>query len=230
LDLAGDIGNNDWNNVYWNNNFKPGFGIRLKHEYTHECTKIKDSECTAKQPKIEAGDSFLWWFNNVNVSIFYEHLGIENSLDNAKDEILNNISSTNERMGLEVWLSVDSKKYGKPIFWGSPSLWGEMWGEYAYNTTNFSDEGKEDFHILTLQPKIGLKWSLTNSFSFQPYYGLDINKDFGSSSWNDEPWLNNIQHHFGIRFSFSNFEKSRFEGATIRFYAEYLSIELFSKR
>jgi hypothetical protein len=102
-----------------------------------------------------------------------------------------------------------------------------MWGEFAYESTNFYEDEKEDFFILTLQPKLGLKVRLCDVVSLQPYFGADFKTDFADETWNKKPWLNRIQYGPGVRLAFGNMDSLK--NANIYLYCEDLSIDYLSR-
>jgi hypothetical protein len=206
LEAVGDWGNDPWNDVYWNNHEKWGPGVRLRAEHVDP-----------------VGGSRFVWFNNVTVDGFVELLTIEDALDGAKDEVAEHVPSHNVRAGLSAWVSVISRRFLSDRL----SLWGEMWGELAYESTNFYEEDKEDFYLLTLQPKAGLKWHLGRIVSLQPYYTLDLKRDLADEAWNREPWINAMQHGPGVRLAFGDIPGMK--NASVYLYAEDLSIDHFSR-
>ncbi|MDY7037032.1 MAG: hypothetical protein SV375_12830 [Thermodesulfobacteriota bacterium] len=205
FELIGDWGNDMWNDVYWNNNFKWGPGARLRYEF-------KSSEQGTGS-----------WFKNLNLDIFSEYLTMEDSIDSSKNVIPDRVPNNNFRAGSSIWLSIDSRNTISDLV----SFWGEMWGELAYESTNFYEAEKEDFYILALQPKLGLKFRLSNIVSLQPYFCADFKMDFADEKWNKKPWLNHIQYGPGIRLGFGNIKFLK--NANIYLYWEDLSIDYLSR-
>jgi len=146
---------------------------------------------------------------------FVEILFLSRSFIAGKDGIPEDISKINLRTGFHSWISVDSKKFS------GFSLWGEMWSELSYNSSNFGKKGNKKYGIIVLQPKIGLKFKSL----LQVYCKLDLMVDIGGKEWNKEPWLNNIKIGPGIRTG----NIKIYDGSSIHIYAEYLDINYFSR-
>jgi hypothetical protein len=205
FNLVGDWGRNLWNDVYWNNYYSWGFGGRLRHEYERNDNN--------KNPL---------WVDSFSIDIFMEYLFIENSLDNSKDKLPSNLNSENFRSGFSSWLAINSKTF----FNNEVSLWGEMWSEFAYESTNFADEDYKNYYILRLNPAIGLKKDL-HKFSIQPYYKCSFVEDFGDKRWNKEPWLNNVEYGPGIRLSFEDLIP--IDESSLHLYTEFMNIYYFGR-
>jgi len=197
LEPAIDFGSHDWNDAYWNNHMTWGPGLRLRYERKKN----------------------ILWFDNIIFDVFSEYLWRERSVDSSKNDKRpkpDTVSSENGRVGISSWISSAEKHF----------IWTEMWSELTYEHTHFSDNSdKEDFFILILQPKVGVKWKMRENLYFQPYYKLDVIRDFRDNTWNEDPLLNSVKYGPGIRLSLSNF----WEGANVRVYAEYLEQHYFSR-
>jgi hypothetical protein len=152
---------------------KWGPGCRVRVEY--------------KDDRVNGNDFF--WINNSMLGNFVEILFLSRSFIAGKDGIPEDISKINLRTGFHSWISVDSKKFS------GFSLWGEMWSELSYNSSNFGKKGNKKYGIIVLQPKIGLKFKSL----LQVYCKPDLMVDIGGKEWNKEPWLNNIKIGPGIR-------------------------------
>ena len=147
---------------------------------------------------------------------------VDDSFDGAKEQLPSDLSLENFRAGFVSWMSVGTRTFFDRFL----SIWGEMWSEFAYETTNFSDEGQDDYYILQLTPLVGL-YADFGKFSVQPYYKLDLRRDFGGRTWNKEPWLNRSKHGPGIRIPIQQFIKM--DHASIYLFAEYMDIKYHSR-
>lgn len=203
IDVSEDFGNKPWNRVFWNNKTVVGPGTRLRYEY-----EGKDEE------------KGLFTLNSFFLGIFTEYLFMFDSLNGSNDPIPDSVNSENLRIGMDSWISIESKGYN------ALSLWGEAWGECSYNSTNFYLKENDNFYSLSIQPRIGIQYK-HEKFSLQPYYKLHLSADFGDKSWNKEPWFNNIQYGPGIRLLFENFKVK--EGMVLLIYAESLKIDYLSR-
>lgn len=205
FEITGDWGDDTWNDAYWNNNEKWGPGVRLRYETNSG----------------ERGPDKCFW--NINLDLFSEYLMMEDAFDGSKDEIPDLVPKHNFRAGVGSWFSVDSKAVLNDVV----SLWAEMWGELAYESTNFYEKEKKDYFILTFQPKLGVKIRISEVVSLQPYFGADFKTDFGSETWNKKPWLNNTQYGPGVRLAFGNIKGLK--NANIYLYCEELSVDYLSR-
>jgi hypothetical protein len=184
LDLVRDWCGNEWNDVYWNNNLDWGFGARAVYDYA-----------------AKTGNGGFFRVNSLSIHLFAEYLLIEDSLDGSKDKLPDGIHGSNVRSGVGSWLSIDTR----PFLFDTMALWGEMWSEFAYENTGFSDREHGNFFILRLSPTIGLKLDVLKELSIQPYYALSLTSDFGNEEWNREPWLNGLEYGPGLRLSLGGF-------------------------
>jgi len=204
LELAHDLGNESWNQVYWNNNYQIGPGLRLRYDYNDDTNK-KGS---------------VVWLKSMNIGPFIEYLYYKDSPDSAKDEIPETVPDENWRSGISSWVSLDSRKHGR---FGP---WAELWTELSYNHNNFSNGEYNDYYPFLFQPRIGVEWRYDH-IAIQPYLMCDLTYDFGNNSWNKESWLNKLEYGPGIRISIGGFQQ--LSGTVVHIYTEYLSIDYFSR-
>jgi hypothetical protein len=106
------------------------------------------------------------------------------------------------------------------------NLWGEMWSDFTYGTTNFYQRGLDNYYILLFQPKIGAsaKFGAKDGIhiSLEPYIKLDFAEDFGKEDWNKQLWSNNTTYGPGLRLVFDNY--APLKSASVKLFAETLSI------
>jgi hypothetical protein len=205
LAFVNDWGHKGWNDVYWDNNLLWGLGLSVGYEYADTGTKRKPLR-----------------FHYVRVDAFSEYLRADDSFDGAKEQLPSHLSLDNFRAGFVSWMSVGTRTFFDRFL----SIWGEMWSEFAYETTNFSDKGQDDYYILQLAPLTGL-YADFGRFSVQPYYKLDFRRDFGGRTWNKEPWLNRSKYGPGIRIPIEQIIKMDY--ASIYLFAEYMDIKYHSR-
>lgn len=199
FDTGEDFGNDTWNKAFWNNNMKFGPGVRLRYEYENKENK-----------------RHVFRLNNFFIGIFSEYLFMIESLNSSNDPIPDSVHTENYRMGVDSWISTETATIN------SMNIWGEMWAEISYNTTNYYFKDTHDFYNLALQPRLGIQYK-HEKFSIQPYCTLHVSEDFGDKSWNKEPWFNSLQYGPGIRFLFENLRIK--EGMVLLVYAESLRID-----
>jgi hypothetical protein len=205
FELVGDWGSEEWNDVYWNNMQVWGAGGRLSYEISPDPV-----------------DGQFLWVSDFNVELFADLLFSESTLDGANEEIPKEDLSNNVRTGISVWTALDSRDF----FSGGMSLWAEIWGEFAYESTGFAEDYADNYYLFTIESLVGPQFPF-GEISLQPYYAIDIIRDFGNEQWNKEPWLNNITYGPGIRLSLGSLLPV--EQADLYLYAEYVNIDYFSR-
>lgn len=206
--VLGDLGGKEQNKFFWNNNMRYGPGIRLRVE--HKVKNKWDEEHELR-------------FNYANIDYYAEYLHIS-FIDRGQD-IPNNIPRNDFRTGFVSWISADNNSRlleGKLM----GGIWFEMWSDLTYHTTNFFLEGKDNFCILTLSPKVGLRGAY-RGIALEPYYRLDYVHDFFTKDWNKEAWGNNTKYGPGIRLSLGGLTKR--SDTSIYLYSEYLNIDYHSR-
>lgn len=197
--LIYDFGDESWNRNYWNNNQIVGLGARLGKE----------------RDFLDSDGSYSGGFYP---SLFAEYQFLTETFDNAKSDIPDDVASENFKTGASAW-------YAKSTELGDGfRFWKEFWGEMAYHTTYFSDEGEDNFLILTLIPKIGLSFAV-GELAFEPYVKGAFVNDFFGEEWNEEPWLNYVQYGPGARLSLN-----KLIPGSLYLYAEYLRVDYLDKK
>jgi len=215
FELLGDLGGKEHNEFFWNNNLRYGPGIRVRIEH-----KIND-----EQSKYEWAKEYDFRFNYANIDYYAEYLHI-NFIDRGQ-AVPDNIPRNDFRTGFNSWISADNNAKLSSKFMGG--IWFEMWSDLTYYTTNFFLEGKDNFWILTLSPKIGLRGAYIpwEGIAMEPYYRLDYVQDFLNKDWNKEAWSNNTKYGPGIRLSLGGLTKQT--DTSIYLYTEYLNIDYHSR-
>lgn len=208
FELLGDLGGKEQNEFFWNNNLQYGPGIRLRVEHKVENKWDKEHD---------------FRFNYANIDYYAEYLHI--SFIDRGQEIPDNIPKNDFRTGFTSWISADNNsKLSEGKLMGG--IWFEMWSDLTYHTTNFFLEGKDNFFILTLSPKVGLRGTY-HGIALEPYYRLDYVHDFLNKDWNKEVWSNNTKYGPGIRLSLGGLTKRT--DTSIYLYTEYLNIDYHSR-
>ncbi|MBI4690822.1 MAG: hypothetical protein HY754_11260 [Nitrospirae bacterium] len=208
FELLGDLGGEEQNKFFWNNNLRYGPGIRVRAEHKIEY-------------KVDEEHAFR--FNYANLDYYAEYLHIS-FIDRGQD-IPDNIPRNDFRTGFNSWISADSSsKLSEGNLMGG--IWFEMWSDLTYHTTNFFLENKDNFCILTLSPKVGLRGDY-HGIALEPYYRLDYVHDFLNEDWNKEAWSNNTKYGPGIRLSLGGLTKRT--DTSIYLYTEYLNIDFDSR-
>ena len=223
-ELWWDLGNNDQNKFFWNNNLRYGPGVRVRAEYREKCEddkeKIKDKKEKCHK---DYNIAYPLRVNYANLDYFIEYLGI-NFIDRGQS-VPDNIPRNDFRTGLNSWVSIDNN-----INFGSTGLrggiWFEMWGDLTYHSTNFFMDGKDNFNILTLSPKAGLRMAY-GGVALEPYFRFDYVRDILDKDWNKEAWSNNTKYGPGIRLSLGGLTKR--DNTSIYIYAEYVKIDYDSR-
>ena len=229
MELNADTFSNEWNRVPWRNTFRFAPGIRLRFEYFHPKGKTYRNSVIQSLPKVQYFN--LDFFCEYRYQVFLPRDNIPNS-----DEIKENTPDEDLRGGINSWLAIESKKYPASSRTIKLSLFSEMWTDFSYHSTNFFRKGDNDFLILTLMPKLGLRLSYPaeageesrwfNKLTLEPYYRIDFVRDFLSNEWNKEAWSNNIKYGPGIRIGLFFIPAA---GASLYLYTEYLQIDYFDR-
>lgn len=202
-----DVGNNSWNNVYWNNNQITAIGLQL-------------------------GSSHDYWYPNYRakkktyIGGLYLSLFLENQWRNpgkSKDSIPSNIAHENFCTGINVWYAQKNLPLLK-----NTKLWLESWGQIAYQSTNFNDNEKTHYLIANIAPKAGIS---VDSFKFvEPYVTINWKRDImdiiRNKEWNDKPWNNSLQYGIGGRIALNKIFPLPGEPYI---YSEYLHIDYLSE-
>ncbi len=196
--LTHDFGDESWNRNYWNNNQIVGVGARL----AKECDFLDNN-----------GN----YTGGVYPAFFAEYQFLTKSFDGSKDGIPDDIASENFKAGASVWYA-KWEQLGEGF-----RFWRELWGEMAYHTTYFSDDGEENYLILTLIPKIGVSIAL-GELAFEPYIKGALVNDFLGEDWNEEPWINYVQYGPGARLSLDSLLPG-----SVYVYAEYLRVDYLDR-
>lgn len=208
LELMGDLGGKEQNKFFWNNNLRYGPGVRVRVEHKIENQPDKEHD---------------FRFNYANFDYYAEYLHI--SFIDRGQAIPDNIPRNDFRTGFNSWISADNNsKLSEGNLMGG--IWFEMWSDLTYHTTNFFPEGKDNFCILTLSPKVGLRGAY-HGIALEPYYRFDYGQDFFNKDWNKEAWSNNTKYGPGIRLSLSGLTKRT--DTSIYLYTEYLNNDYHSR-
>jgi len=205
LEVTGDWGSEEWNDVYWNNSMFWGVGARISYETS------SDGE-----------DDQVIWISDCNVELFMDLMFSERSLDKGKEDIPEDVSTDNLRTGISLWTALDTREF----FAETTSIWAEIYGELTYENTGFAEKEYENFYLFTLELLSGPQFPVHDIY-LQPYYALYVTRDFGNESWNKEPWLNNVTYGPGFRISMGNLLPV--ENADLYVYVEYLNIDYLSR-
>lgn len=208
-EVLGDLGNRENNKFFWNNSFKYGPGVRLRLEH---------------KKKIEYDKEYEIKVTYANLDYYVEYLGI--NFINRGMEVPDNVPRKDLRSGLNSWISINNnKKIGKTGIMGG--VWFEMWTDLTYHNTNFFLKGKDNFVILTLCPKLGVRVA-QKGIALELYFRMDYVHDFLNKDWNKEAWSNNIKYGPGVRISLGGLTK-RPDTPTIFLYSEYINIDYASR-
>jgi len=205
FEFVGDWGNEEWNDVYWNNSLYWGFGARVSYETSSDGEE----------------DQFLW-VSDFNVNVFIDLMFSERSLDKGKEDIPEEVSTDNLRTGVSLWTALDTQEF----FSETTSIWAEINGELTYENTGFAEKEYENFYLFTLELLTGPQFPIHDIY-LQPYYAVCVTRDLGDESWNREPWLNNVTYGPGFRLSMGSLIPV--ENADLYLYVEYLEIDYLSR-
>lgn len=194
-----DFGGESWNRHYWNNNQIVGLGARIGREHSYVNEKGE-------------------YMGGLYTALFSEYQFMTSSFDHSKQDIPESISTENFKAGVSLWYA---RK--KPIADGI-RIWTEVWGELAYHSTYFSDEGENNYIIGTIAPKAGLSFD-AGKLAIEPYVKAELVNDFLDEDWNREPWINYLQYGPGVRISLD-----RLLPGSVSIYAEYLHVDYLDKQ
>ncbi|MCF8383888.1 MAG: hypothetical protein K9G39_09935 [Chlorobium sp.] len=197
--MTHDFGGESWNRHYWNNNQIVGLGVKVSREHSYADEKGE-------------------YTGGLYTALFSEYQFMTSSVDQAKNEVPEGISTENFKTGVSLWYA---RK--KPIAEGI-RLWTEVWGELAYHSTYFSEEGANNYIIGTIAPKAGLSFDV-GDVAIEPYVKAELVNDFLEEEWNREPWINYLQYGPGVRIALDKFLPGSFS-----VYAEYLHVDYLDKK
>ena len=182
-----DFRHDSWNNKYWNNNQIDAIGLQFgtAHDYYIPSYKAKK--------KIYMGGLYL--------SIFSEYQWRNSYFNKSKESIPSEVAPENFSTGINIWLA-----HKKIIGNNNLRAWGELWGQFAYQSTNFyekeaDNKSKNDYYIGTLAPKAGISYDLIKELAIEPYVTAICTKDFGRNQWNDKAYNNYSQYGGGLRIA-----------------------------
>ncbi|KZK74753.1 MAG: hypothetical protein A3K90_04735 [Pelodictyon luteolum] len=191
-----DFADKPLNRSYWNNNQVFAGGLKL----------------TTQRSFMNKSDEYV---GGISASLFSEYEVMTSSFDRTKDRVPAGIERQNVKSGLSFWFS--TQKPLNPKF----RVWTESWGELAWHTTAFSDEGEDDFLIGSLSSKIGTGVNIAHA-SFEPYVTVDLVNDFLDREWNRSSWFNNVQYGPGARLVLDQYLPGN-----VSIYMEYLFVSYF---
>ncbi|MEI8060143.1 MAG: hypothetical protein WCG67_08300 [Ferruginibacter sp.] len=174
-----DLGTNEWNNAYWNNNQTTAVGAQLGR---------------AEEFRENYKNNINYYMGGLYCTIFIEKQFINSSMDRTKDVIPASVPSDNIKTGVNTWYA-NKKLVGNNKY----RLWTEVWGEFAYQTTNFYANNNSDYLIVNIAPKAGLSIDVINNVALEPYFRVNYKKDVLSKKCNDYPWNNFKQCGTGVR-------------------------------
>jgi hypothetical protein len=201
LDLAvtHDFGEASRNRHYWSNSQVAGVGFRLGTEHSY----------------IGRNGEYL---GGLYASLYSEYQVMSSSIDRSKQEIPEDNATENFKSGVSMWYS---RSY--PVASGT-SFWTELWGEFAYHSTSFSQKGEGDYLLATVAPKVGVSFD-AGKIAVEPYLKAELVNDFLGKEWNREPWLNYLQYGPGLRIALG-----KILPGNVYLYAEYLHVGYFDKK
>ncbi|MFH1724440.1 MAG: hypothetical protein ABII00_07445 [Elusimicrobiota bacterium] len=182
---------------------KYGPGLRLRYEFEN------------KTPGGSPMRVRTFW-----TGLFFEHMLMVESLNNADGRIPNTVHSRNSRFGSETWLMMDTPELN------SWSVWWESWTELIYNRHNFNFKNTLHYYSLAFQPRLGARYRFDRLW-LQPYYTFRLGLDLGRNPWNQVPWFNNIQHGPGFRVLLERFKFK--PGLVVYAYVESLRVNYLPK-
>lgn len=191
-----DFGGSSWNRSYWNNNQVFSGGLKLMTEHSY----------------LNASEEYV---GGISASLFSQYEVITSSFDSQKDPVPDTIDRQNVKTGLSFWFS---RQQPVSRHW---RVWTESWGELAWHTTAFSDEGQDNFLLGSLSTKVGTGVGIGKA-SFDPYVTVDLVNDFLDREWNRASWFNNVQYGPGARIVLD-----RYLPGNVSVYAEYLFVRYF---
>jgi len=194
-----DFGDESWNAHYWNNNQIVGLGARIGREHSY----------------LDKNGNYM---GGLYTALFTEYQFLTPSMDHSKNDIPESIARENFKAGVSMWYA---RK--KPVADGI-RIWMEAWGELAYHSTYFSDEGENNFIIGTLSSKAGVSFD-AGKLAIEPYVKAELVNDFLDEDWNREPWLNYLQYGPGLRISLD-----KLLPGSVSIYAEYLHVDYLDKQ
>ena len=138
------------------------------------------------------GVSSADWLQDLKV--FYESLTVtwnDKDVDDPNDNPENNYT-TDSRCGLDIWHTWNEP--GPYIVENRNMLWGELWANLSYRSTNFEYD-KFDDYIANFQPRVGIYlFKFFDNVSIEPYLRLDLITS-GKSAY----YLNNADYGAGLR-------------------------------
>jgi len=199
-----DILNQSWNRVDWHNNYVYGMGCRFRFILKR-----------------------ITWINKklhpqeFNLDLFLEKLWIGYAKET--EFYVGHRPQDDLKLGMRYWLDIGNKKLN--IFWM------ESAGNFYYSKSSFYVKTQQNFCLLTILNKLGIRIRTTNHIFIEPYFKNHLIYDFGKKSWNHLDWHNNIQYGFGIRYKYYHQleYKKGMKNLIIGPYFEYLSIRYWNK-
>jgi len=184
-----DVGCNSWNDVYWNNNEIAVVGVQIGHSMDFWYPNYKAPKKT--------------YMGGLNISLFSEYQRRyqwrKSGIYKSKDIIPSEVTPENQSTGVNLWVK-------KIIGNNNLRAWGELWGQFAYQSTNFyekeaDNKSKNDYYIGTLAQKAGISYDLIKELAIEPYVTAICTKDFGRNQWNDKAYNNYSQYGGGLRIA-----------------------------
>ncbi len=173
-------------------------------------------------------EEYDYRLNYINLDCFLEYLFI-NFIDSGKDSA-DDVPKDDYRTGLNTGLFMDSSEIlANPCF--KYGMWFNTYADITYSRTNFFAKGKDNFLLLTLSPKAGLRIAY-KAIALEPYYKLDYVRDLLNNDWNKETWGNNIKYGPGVRLSLGGLLQEKkpelWKNTSIFLYSEYLNVDYHS--
>jgi len=146
-----------------------------------------------------------WFYRNYSHDYFIEYFQFELYTEHrwlinysaANNELFAKLGRKDHWTGLRCWSNSSSDEY---------LLGYELWNDFSYRKTNFSDKGNENYLIMTLSPVVLLHpfGILRNSplerLSFT--YNPELVVDMLGKEWNSNPYSNRFLNRLGMRYIF----------------------------
>lgn len=213
--LVYDIFDQSWNRVDWHNNYVYGVGCRLR--FILKGISWVNQNLHAQEFNLDFFVEKLW-IGYIKETEFYTGHRPQNDL----------------KLGMRYWLDIGNKKVvNKDGFYNGllNICWLESAANFHYSKSSFYVKSQQNFYLLTMLNKLGIRIRTTNHIFFEPYFKNHLVYDFGKKSWNHLDWQNNIQYGFGIRYKYYHQPEYK-KGMTnliIGPYFEYLGIKYWNK-